>query len=294
MVPLVRPRIRGVWVLVEGELGGGGQGLGAPVLLVAGERGADLGRVALQHERPGADEGALPLRRVVVVRDDDHVVVVGRRQVREVAVRRGEVEGDGEVVHLDDAVRGQPAAERRQRVGRVLRVGLQLVGVDDVVGGQRGAVVELHALADLERPHVAGGVGRPAVASTGFSVRCWSDRHRYSPVWASMSRPPWSATVSGLIAAVGTTMPALIVAPAAPAPVLAAVLAGWWTAGATAGRDDRAQHGQRDADNGARAQEVPPGEPARGELVDDVVRDFALARAEPAEPVIVSVHWDPP
>ena len=32
-----------------------------------------------------------------------------------------------------------------------------------------------------------------------------------------MSRPPWSATVTGLIAAVGVTMPALIVAPAAPA-----------------------------------------------------------------------------
>ena len=55
------------------------------------------------------------------------------------------------------------------------------------------------------------------VASTGFRVRVWVDRHRYSPVCASMSRPPWSATVTGLIAAVGVTMPALITAPAAPA-----------------------------------------------------------------------------
>jgi hypothetical protein len=31
-----------------------------------------------------------------------------------------------------------------------------------------------------------------------------------------MSSPPWSATVTGLIAAVGVTMPALITAPAAP------------------------------------------------------------------------------
>ena len=31
-----------------------------------------------------------------------------------------------------------------------------------------------------------------------------------------MSRPPWSATVTGLIAAVGTVIPALITAPAAP------------------------------------------------------------------------------
>jgi hypothetical protein len=57
------------------------------------------------------------------------------------------------------------------------------------------------------------------VASTGFRVRsCW-DRHRYSPVWPSMSRPPWSATVTGLISPVGTTMPALMVAPADPAGV---------------------------------------------------------------------------
>src|SRR6202034_3352644 len=54
-------------------------------------------------------------------------------------------------------------------------------------------------------------------ASTGFSTRVWVDRQRYSPVWASMSRPPWSATVSGLIAAAGTTMPALMGAPALPA-----------------------------------------------------------------------------
>ena len=35
-----------------------------------------------------------------------------------------------------------------------------------------------------------------------------------------MSSPPWSATVTGLIAAVGVTMPALITAPAAPAAAL--------------------------------------------------------------------------
>ncbi len=54
------------------------------------------------------------------------------------------------------------------------------------------------------------------VASTGVRFRVWPDRHRYSPVCASMSSPPWSATVTGLIAAVGVTMPTLITAPAAP------------------------------------------------------------------------------
>src|SRR5271165_505138 len=55
------------------------------------------------------------------------------------------------------------------------------------------------------------------VASTGFRVRVCVDKVRYSPVCASMSSPPWSATVTGLIAAVGVTMPALMTAPAAPA-----------------------------------------------------------------------------
>src|SRR6185295_3792812 len=59
--------------------------------------------------------------------------------------------------------------------------------------------------------------GVQLVASTGVRVSVWVDRHRYSPVCASMSRPPWSATVTGLMAAVGVTMPALITAPALPA-----------------------------------------------------------------------------
>ena len=55
------------------------------------------------------------------------------------------------------------------------------------------------------------------VASWGFRVRVWSEKVRYSPVWPSMSRPPWSATVTGLIAAAGVMMPTLMVAPALPA-----------------------------------------------------------------------------
>ena len=55
------------------------------------------------------------------------------------------------------------AAERAERVGRALGVGLQLVGVDDVVGRERRAVVELDAAAELERPHRRVGVGAPAL-----------------------------------------------------------------------------------------------------------------------------------
>ena len=41
-------------------------------------------------------------------------------------------------------------------------------------------------------------------------MRVWPERQRYSCL-LSMSRPPWSATVRGLIAAVGVTIPTLIV-----------------------------------------------------------------------------------
>src|SRR5206468_4655080 len=139
--------------VVEGELGGGGQGLGAPVLLIAGEGGGRLRGVAFHDERAGADERALPFPRVVALRNYDHVVVVGGGQVGEVAVGALEVEGDGELVDLLDAGRDQHAAEGGQGVRPVCRAGLQLVGVDDVICGQRRAVVELNALPDLERPH---------------------------------------------------------------------------------------------------------------------------------------------
>jgi hypothetical protein len=55
------------------------------------------------------------------------------------------------------------------------------------------------------------------VASTGRRVSVWSESVRYSPVWPSMSRPPWSEMVTGLIAAAGVVIPTLIVAPEAPA-----------------------------------------------------------------------------
>src|SRR3954454_14394626 len=63
--------------------------------------------------------------------------------------------------------------------------------------------------------------GVQLVASTGCSCSVWLDRHRYSPVCASMSRPPWAATVTGLSAAVGGEIPALIIAPRAPPPAAA-------------------------------------------------------------------------
>src|SRR5580658_5061647 len=62
----------------------------------------------------------------------------------------------------------------------------------------------------------AAEFGDQLSASTGCRFRVCPDRVRYSPVCASMSSPPWSATVMGLIAAVGVVMPARITAPGAP------------------------------------------------------------------------------
>ena len=157
---------------------------------------------------------------------------------------------------------------------------------NDVVGGERGTVVELTPCRILNVQTSAVELGVQLVASTGVRFRVWPERHRYSPVCPSMSRPPWSGTVTGLIAPVGVIMPALITAPGAPAaeedvPVFAEL------GTATAGRENRPEQRYRYADDGAAADEVAAGQPPRGELVDDVVGDLTLALAQVPEPVVI-------
>ena len=50
------------------------------------------------------------------------------------------------------------------------------------------------------------------------------------------------------------------------------------------------------ADHGGPADEVAAGKPPRGELVDDVVSDLALAPAQAPEPAVVDIpgHAEPP
>jgi hypothetical protein len=61
---------------------------------------------------------------------------------------------------------------------------------------------------------VASSFASQLSASTGCSSRVFgSDTHRNSPVWPSMARPPWSPTVTGLIAPVGTMIAARTVPP---------------------------------------------------------------------------------
>ena len=144
----------------EDELGAGRQRLGAPVVGVADEARAHLRRILLQLERPGADEGLLPVPGVVGGQDDC-VVVVGRHDVREVAVRRIEVELHREVIDLARAADRQHAAERRQRVRPVLRVGKTVHRRHHVVGAEHAPVVELHVGAQREGPDRAVLVGFP-------------------------------------------------------------------------------------------------------------------------------------
>ena len=145
---------------VERELRAGRQRLAPPVVRVAHEARAHLGCVAFELERPGADERLLEVAGVVG-RQDDRVVVVGRDDVGEVAVRGVEVELHREVVHLARAARRQDAAERRQCVGAVLRVAQAVHGCHHVGRVQHVAVVELHAGAQLERPDGSVGAARP-------------------------------------------------------------------------------------------------------------------------------------
>src|SRR6266705_2187038 len=66
---------------------------------------------------------------------------------------------------------------------------------------------------------VASALGFQLSASHGWYFRWWSVKTRNSPTWSMHSMPPWSAMVIGLMAAVGTTAPTLIVAPLLPAGV---------------------------------------------------------------------------
>ena len=195
--------------------------------------------------------------------DDDRVVVVTRDEVREVAVGGEQVELHGQIVHGGGAALVQHAAEHGEGLRLALGVGQQVHRVDDVGRGHRRAVLERHAAAQLERPLGGVGVGRPALGQHGLDLeRLGSVIARNSPTCPSMHRPPWSPTVTGLIAPVGTTMAAFSVPPGLIAPVEppdAGAAAG--AVGAAARAEDDAEEGDRHPHHGAAAEETLGGKP---------------------------------
>ena len=156
---------RGRRLLVELELVAVRQRLAllVPVVGVLRVGHADVRGVLLELPRARALEVLRPGRRVEALGQDDQVVVVRGRVEREVAVRRLELEHHGRRVGGLCAALGEHAGERRQGVGAVVGIGVEVERRRDVLGGHRLAVLELHALANLERPLRPVAVGLPAL-----------------------------------------------------------------------------------------------------------------------------------
>ena len=143
-----------------------------PVAAVADERRLRLaGREMPELERPGAVGLGREVGAARTALDD----VAGLRDQRagEVGDRAVELEADGMVVHGLDPGRVE---ERQQRGSRRLRLRIDqpLERVDDVLGGQRAAVVEAHALAQLECPDLPDPLCCQDSASHGVARSPWS------------------------------------------------------------------------------------------------------------------------
>jgi hypothetical protein len=101
------------------------------------------------------------------MRHDDGVVVVGRQRIGEAAVGCIEVEFHRVVVDLAGSTSRKHALECGKRVRAVGRVGDAVDRGNHVLGRHFAAVMEFHALADLEGPDRAVGIRRPAFGECG-------------------------------------------------------------------------------------------------------------------------------
>ncbi len=272
------------FVVVERELDAVRVGLGAPVVVVADERGAHLGGVLVELERAGARERLLEVLGVAARLDDDGVVVVSRDEVREVAVGRLEGELDRAVVDGRRAALVEHPAEHRQRLRRALRVGEQIHRVDDVVSHQRRAVMERDAGLQLERPFRRVRVGRPAVRQHRLQLERGRvgdaeeladlAEHAESALIAhgdrvDRSRGDDDRSAHGAAGLDGRRARAAAAGRRAAAGVV----------GAAARGDDRAEQRDGHAHHRAAADELATGEPSRDQLVDQMV--FELSALTP-------------
>ena len=261
-----------------------------PVVRVTDHARAHVGRVARLHEPAGTGPLFLVVTEVKIVRHDDRVVVVLGQRVHEVRGRGIEVEGDRLLVHLLHPVRGERAAEDRQRVARVLRVSLFLDAVDHVVDRHRRAVVELHPLPDLERPHRRIRVGAPARRQPRMiGVRVVGEDQELADV-----ADQFQATLVGdgdrVDRGGGHEDPRLDVRAGLARRGRAG--AGRRRARAPACGQDATDHPHRQAHGAALADEVAARQPPGGELVDDVLLDRPAPPTKIIKPLVVDVTAD--
>ncbi len=146
--------------------------LGKAVLEIIGIPDQDHpvpGRVALEHERPGADRVARQVGDEVARRD---LRLTVRQDVGEAAVRVRKIERHRVGVRRRDVRDHRVVAARGRRAGRV---GDPLEEGDDVVGHQFAAVVELHAPAQVERPALEIVRMRPGLRQVGLGGQVLAD-----------------------------------------------------------------------------------------------------------------------
>ena len=268
-----------------------------PVLGVLAERRALPLRELVEDERARAVHGLLVVA-VVVGGQDDRVVVVRAQQVRERAVRRLERELDRGGVGGLRAVLGQEAGEGRQRLGRAVGVGEAVDRGGDVLGRHLLAVVELDALADLERPHRGVLVGLPALGQARHRVELGV---RPDEVLAALREHREAAVVGdrdrvdragrrvdrrGDVAALLHALRLLVRARRVGA-VAAALVAG--SARARQEADRAGAH----AEHRAAADELAPVDPALAVGVDEMVLHLAAAVPDRIDPPLDLIHHKP-
>ena len=205
-----------LWLHVgeEAELDAIRQRLRTPVIGIADERGADLRRVFLELERPGAVEALLVVA-LVARRQDDRVVVVGRHACR----------GNCRSARRDGI---RPYGRRPSwcRPSTDMPVNTDSA-LDELAGSASRSMLATTSSAFISPPlwnftplrslkvhTVPVSFGFQLSASAGCSTRSGPSMHRNSATCCRMTRPPASAMVTGSIAAAGTLLATRMVAPA--------------------------------------------------------------------------------
>ncbi len=258
-----------------------------PVLLVRNERDADPWPVLPELPRSGADERPLPVT-VVVLGQDDGVVVVRARQVREVARRGVERELHGGRVDGLGTALGQHAGEDGQGVGAVRRIGEAVEGGHHVIGIHRLAVVERDAPAQIERPDGAVVVRRPALGEPRLELEVPVGPHQELAGLAEHSEASLRVHDHGVersrwLRLTDTEGAALLRS------------TGLWGIGllervacGAAGRGDESRQRERHAGDGRATDELTPADLAEAQFVDQMVLAIRAPR-----PDRIDALWGP-